>query len=206
MIGKGIDVSYIFIDESGDLGSKKSSSKYFVMAGVKVDDYKKLDRVITKTRRETKKNIITSNEIKGSNLPKEAKIKIFEKLDNVDYEVFIIILEKINRYKFKDAYDNKRLYDNIASELAKLINIDSSSMIFIDKSKNKEEEITDFNKKFIRNLNNFKRFPIEIDHVDSINFYGLQIADLIAWSAFQSAEHKNKEFIDLIKNKLIKKV
>jgi len=197
---------YIFIDESGDLGTKKSSSKYFVMAGVKVDDYKKLDRIITKTRRETKKNLITSNEIKGSNLPKEVKIEIFEKLDNVDYETFIIILEKINRYKFKDAFDNKKLYDNIASELAKLINIDSSSMIFIDKSKNKEEEIIDFNEKFVVNLNNFKRFPVEIDHVDSKNYKGLQLADLIAWSAFQSVENENMEFIDLLKNKVIKKV
>lgn len=41
-------MSYIFIDESGDLGTKKSSSKYFVMAGVKVDDYRKLDRAIKK--------------------------------------------------------------------------------------------------------------------------------------------------------------
>ena len=199
-------MSYILIDESGDLGTKKSSSKYFVMAGVKVDDYKKLDRIITKTRRETKKNLITSNEIKGSNLPKEVKIEIFEKLDNVDYETFIIILEKINRYKFKDAFDNKKLYDNIASELAKLINIDSSSMIFIDKSKNKEEEIIDFNEKFVVNLNNFKRFPVEIDHVDSKNYKGLQLADLIAWSAFQSVENENMEFIDLLKNKVIKKV
>lgn len=199
-------MSYIFIDESGDLGTKKSSSKYFVMAGVKVDDYKKLDRIITKTRRETKKNLITSNEIKGSNLPKEVKIEIFEKLDNVDYETFIIILEKINRYKFKDAFDNKKLYDNIASELAKLINIDSSSMIFIDKSKNKEEEIIDFNEKFVVNLNNFKRFPVEINHVDSKNYKGLQLADLIAWSAFQSVENENMEFIDLLKNKVIKKV
>ena len=31
---------YIFIDESGDLGTKKSSSNYFVMAGIKVDEHK----------------------------------------------------------------------------------------------------------------------------------------------------------------------
>lgn len=150
--------------------------------------------------------MITSNEIKGSNLPEEVKIKIFEKLDNVDYQSFIIVLEKINRYKVEDAYDNKKLYDNLALELAKLINITSSSSIYIDKSKNKEKEIVDFNKKFIENLNNSKRFPIKIDHVDSINYKGLQIADLIAWSTFQSVEYKNTEFIDLIKNKEIKKV
>ena len=39
---------YIFIDESGDLGTKKSSSNYFVMAGIKVDEHKKLDRIIAR--------------------------------------------------------------------------------------------------------------------------------------------------------------
>lgn len=199
-------MSYIFIDESGDLGTKKSSSKYFVMVAIKVEDYKKLDRIISKTRRITKKNIITLNEIKGSNLPKHLKIKIFDKLDNVNYETSIIVFEKINRYKVSDGYDNIKLYDTLASELAKLLNITNATFIFIDKSKNKEEEIIEFDKKFLENLPNFKRFPIKIKHVDSFNYKGLQIADLISWAVFQSAEYKNDEFIDLIKNKEIKRV
>ncbi|WP_304087297.1 DUF3800 domain-containing protein [Methanobrevibacter ruminantium] len=84
---------YIFIDESGDLGTKKSSSNYFVMAGIKVDEHKKLDRIISKTRNPTRKNTL-SNEIKGNNLPKYIKIKILKRLENIDYEVFIIVLKK----------------------------------------------------------------------------------------------------------------
>jgi hypothetical protein len=34
-------MKYIYIDESGDLGSKKSSSGYFVLAGVMVSKPKK---------------------------------------------------------------------------------------------------------------------------------------------------------------------
>ena len=44
-------MSYVFIDESGDLGTKNSSSKYFVMAGIKVINYKTLDRLITKKKK-----------------------------------------------------------------------------------------------------------------------------------------------------------
>ena len=36
-----LSMSYIHIDESGDLGSKQASSKYFVMAAIKVEDSKK---------------------------------------------------------------------------------------------------------------------------------------------------------------------
>lgn len=42
-------MKYIYIDESGDLGSKKSSSGYFVLAGVMVSKPKKRDNLIKNT-------------------------------------------------------------------------------------------------------------------------------------------------------------
>ena len=143
-------MSYIYIDESGDLGTKKASSKYFVMAAVKVENSKKLENIIKKTRRDFKKKMLTSNEVKGGNLPYELKIKILEKLKNMDYEVFIIVFDKENRYKIGYG-DNKKAYDILASRLAKLINIDKPTFIFIDKSKNKQEEIDNFNEFFLNN-------------------------------------------------------
>ena len=54
-------MSYIFIDESGDLGDK--GSKYFVLAAIKVEDEKVLEKLIKKTRKNYKKDIGQSNEI-----------------------------------------------------------------------------------------------------------------------------------------------
>ena len=198
-------MSYIYIDESGDLGTKKASSKYFVMAAVKVENLKKLENIIKKTRRDFKKKMLTSNEVKGGNLPYELKIKILEKLKNMDYEVFIIVFDKENRYKIGYG-DNKKAYDILASRLAKLINIDKPTFIFIDKSKNKQEEIDNFNEFFLNNLNNIKKQPITIEHADSMHYKGLQMADLISWSTFQNFENDNPEFLDIIKNKVVKLV
>ena len=198
-------MSYIYIDESGDLGTKKASSKYFVMAAVKVENSKKLENIIKKTRRDFKKKMLTSNEVKGGNLPYELKIKILEKLKNMDYEVFIIVFNKENRYKIGYG-DNKKAYDILASRLAKLINIDKPTFIFIDKSKNKQEEIDNFNEFFLNNLNNIKKQPITIEHADSMHYKGLQMADLISWSTFQNFENDNPEFLDIIKNKVVKLV
>lgn len=198
-------MSYIYIDESGDLGTKKASSKYFVMASVKVENSKKLENIIKKTRRDFKKKMLTSNEVKGGNLPYELKIKILEKLKNMDYEVFIIVFDKENRYKIGYG-DNKKAYDILASRLAKLINIDKPTFIFIDKSKNKQEEIDNFNEFFLNNLNNIKKQPITIEHADSMHYKGLQMADLISWSTFQNFENDNPEFLDIIKNKVVKLV
>ena len=198
-------MSYIYIDESGDLGTKKASSKYFVMAAIKVENSKKLENIIKKTRRDFKKKMLTSNEVKGGNLPYELKIKILEKLKNMDYEVFIIVFDKENRYKI-GYEDNKKAYDILASRLAKLINIDKPTFIFIDKSKNKQEEIENFNELFLNNLNNIKKQPITIEHADSMHYKGLQMADLISWSTFQNFENDNPEFLDIIKNKVVKLV
>lgn len=198
-------MSYIYIDESGDLGTKKASSKYFVMAAIKVEDSKKLEKIIKKTRRDFKKKMLTSNEVKGGNLPYELKIKILEKLKNIDYEAFIIVFDKENRFKIGYG-DNKKAYDILASRLAKLINIDKPTFIFIDKSKNKQEEIDNFNELFLNNLNNIKKQPIKIEHADSMHYKGLQMADLISWTTFQNFENDNPEFLDMIKNKVVKLV
>lgn len=198
-------MSYIYIDESGDLGTKKASSRYFVMAAIKVEDSKKLEKIIKKTRRDFKKKMLTSNEVKGGNLPYELKIKILEKLKNIDYEVFIIVFDKENRFKIGYG-DNKKAYDILASRLAKLINIDKPTFIFIDKSKNKQEEIDNFNELFLNNLNNIKKQPIKIEHADSMHYKGLQMADLISWTTFQNFENDNPKFLDMIKNKVVKLV
>ena len=38
-------------------------------------------------------------------------------------------------------------------------------------------------------------------YINSKNYKGLQVADLISWSSFQAVERKNNEFIKIIENK-----
>jgi hypothetical protein len=78
IIYKLSNMDYIYIDESGDLGNK--GSKFFVMAGIKVNNPRLLERMITKTRRTYKKEIGKSNEIKGTTTPSKVKKKYFKKI------------------------------------------------------------------------------------------------------------------------------
>ena len=39
-----------------------------------------------------------------------------------------------------------------------------------------------------------------------MHYKGLQMADLISWSTFQNFENDNREFLDMIKNKVVKLV
>ena len=197
-------MEYIYIDESGDLG--KGGSKYFIIAGIMVNDYRNLDRLITKSRRNNKKRIGKSNEIKGTTIPHEIKKKILKRLNKIDYQSFIIVFNKRDRYKINYKNDNHLLYDILSSELAKLINISSSTEVYVDRTRRNKQKIANYNEKFKKNLNNPKNHPISIKHVDSLKYKGVQIADLISWSAYQSIENNNDEYINIVKNKIMKNV
>lgn len=195
-------MKYIYIDESGDLGSRYSSSKYFVFAGIMVDNPKKLNNLIKKSYRKHNK-IKEMAEIKATHTPDNVVLDILNRLNNVDYQAFIIVFNKENMYKIDYGYDINRLYDILASQLAKIIPINQKTFIFIDKSKNKNQ-IPDFNEYFLCNLNNMENYPVEINHVNSVNYKGLQVADLISWSTYQAFENNRYEFIEMIENKSIK--
>lgn len=195
-------MKYIYIDESGDLGSKKSSSEYFVLAGIMVSKPKKLDNLIKNTYRKHK-NVRDMNEIKGTTTPKNVKKDILTRLNNIDYQAFIIVFDKQNMYKINYDQDVNLLYDILASQLAKTIPINEKTIIILDKTKNKNQ-IDDFNRLFNDKLINPKKYPVEIKHVNSVNYKGLQVADLISWSTFQSVERKNNEFIKIVENKSVK--
>ena len=199
-------MNYIYIDESGDLGDKYSSSKYFVLAAIVVNNPKNLNRIIKETKRKYSDIIGRDLEVKGNKTDRNVLKKILGKLDNVDYEVLAIFLDKQNRYNVPGFYNHNVLYDALASKLAEKIIINSPTNVIVDKSKSKHEEILVFNERFSSCLNNFDNFSVNINHANSINYKGLQIADIIAWSIFQSLEYGNSEFINLIRNKDVSEV
>ncbi|MBQ9161287.1 MAG: DUF3800 domain-containing protein [Methanobrevibacter sp.] len=199
-------MKYIYIDESGDLGDKYSSSKYFVIGAIIVDNPKNLNRIIKEARKKYNNIIGRDLEIKGTKTNRQIIKKILGKLDNIDYDVFVIYLDKKNVYDIPNFYNHNVLYDVLASKLAENIKIDSPTTVIVDKSKNKQEEIINFNERFILGLDNNNNHSININHVNSINYKGLQIADLVSWAVFQNLEHGNSEFMELIKNKTIMEV
>ncbi|MBQ6099845.1 MAG: DUF3800 domain-containing protein [Methanobrevibacter sp.] len=196
-------MDYIYIDESGELAKQ---TDYFVFGAIITNAPKEIDNLIKKTRKNYKKQLGNISEIKGYTTDDYILKKILKKLNNTDCRVVGIILDKKNIYKVRHSYDYNILYDTLASKLAQEISINNSTSIIVDKCKNKKEEINNFNKQFTSNLNNSKNHSVDIKHANSIHYSGLQMADIMAWSIFQSVERDNSEFIDLIQNKTIKRV
>ena len=193
-------MDYIYIDELGDLAKQ---TDYFVFGAIITSNPKEISNIIKNIRNKYKNQLGNTSEIKGYNTDDYIIRKILKKLNNTNSKVVGIILDKKNIYKIHHRDDYHILYDTVASKLAREININNPTSIIVDKSKNKPSEITNFNKLFKSNLNNFKNHSVDIKHANSIHYIGLQMADIIAWSIFQSVERNNSEFVDLIQNKRI---
>lgn len=196
-------MKYIFIDESGDLGDSYNSSKHFIIGAIIVDYPEDLKKIIKKTRKKYRNLMHKSPEIKGNKTDKYVIKKVLQKINNIECETLAIYLDKQNLDRIPSFYKHHALYDEIASKLAEKIKISSPTCIIVDKSKFNLDDINNFNDKFSSKLNNPENHPISILHGDSINYKGLQIADLISWSVFQKVEHNNPQYLDLILNKKI---
>ncbi|WP_407378949.1 DUF3800 domain-containing protein [Methanobrevibacter sp.] len=195
-------MDYIYIDESGELAKQ---TKYFVIGAILVKNPNTLDRLVKKARIIHMKKIGKSKELKGNRTPKSVLKKLLKKLNKLDYEAVVVVLDKKNKYKIVNNHDYNILYDTIASELAKELKITNPTNIIIDKCKPKEKYVDNFNNMFLPNLDNVNCYTVDIKHEDSVNHKGLQIIDIIVWSVFQSVEHGDSSFIDLLDNVVIKR-
>lgn len=200
-----VKIKYLFIDESGNLGFSKSSSRYFIISTLIIEDLVQIDKIIKNIRRNKfKKELKNVMELKATKSSENIKFYIFKQVNSLkNAEIFHIILDK---YKVKSLFlknQKHKLYNFVAGKLAQNIIIDNVDFqIIIDKSKDlflQKEFNLYFEKLLIDKSKNSK--CIKILHAHSHNYSGLQIVDFIAWSCYQLYENKNSTYNDLIQIK-----
>jgi len=190
----------MYLDESGDLGTKSSSSKFLILAALVVENPKDLDRIIKNMRRHKfKKELKKASEIKANRSSAEVISYMLKKLNSVEgVKVYYIVLDKSKIYSNYLRSDKHKLYNFVAGKLAKNINISNTNFeIKIDKSKGNLFLQEDFNKYFDGSLKeNCKEVVCKIEHSYSHSWSGLQFADVLAWSCFQKFEFNDEDFIN----------
>ncbi len=202
-------MSYIFLDESGDLGFKPTSSKWFIFTIVLASHHKKIEKVIKNIRKSLKKKykIKELHAYHADPLTRHRMLKNLAELE--DLKVLCVILNKKKVYT--DLQNQKNyLYNYTANILLdrlhnkKLIKTDEPINLYIDKK--------DTNK-FIRN--NFQKYlednllkrgnsgKIEIKIKASHTEKCLQAVDFVSWAIFRKYEKNDYEYYNDIKDKII---
>ncbi|MFQ6010537.1 MAG: DUF3800 domain-containing protein, partial [Candidatus Aenigmatarchaeota archaeon] len=84
---------YVHVDESGDMGFSKSSSRYFILTLLVNDDDTIFDRIIKKTRqKKLKKKFKKKHELKASKVSDDATEYLLKRLSGEDVKIFAIIV------------------------------------------------------------------------------------------------------------------
>src|SRR3989344_755476 len=134
-------MTYIFLDESGDLGFKKTSSKWFLFTLVAIDEPRKLDKIIKKARKSLKKkHKHRFSELHAYHCDDITRIRILKSLAEIDIFIVTTILNK--KKVHVDLQNQKNYLYNFTANiiLDRLINkniIDEKSVtsLLVDKKK-----------------------------------------------------------------------
>lgn len=205
-------MSYIFVDESGDLGfdfKKKGTSKYFLISFLFVPS-------TTKRRRTTKivsKVFLTlknSKKRKSGTLHayKESPVirfRLLNKLAKEDVKIMTICLDKEKVYTNIQAEENL-LYSNITNILLNKIYtrklIPKGERIELIASRRATNKLLNNNFKEYIESNKNNKLDINVSIVSPEKDKCLQAVDFVSWSIYKKYQKGDYSYYNVIKNKI----
>lgn len=205
-------MSYIFFDESGDLGfnPKKKSSKYFVIAFMFVENKGPVEKVIKKaarslSKKELKKHVGVLHACKEK--PK-TRTKVLKTLGEKKISVISIYLNKKKVYtKLQD--EKHVLYNYVTNILLDRIFtkniIPKNSPIRLIASRRETNKFLNHNFKgyLKRQVKSNHKLDIQIEIKPPSSEKCLQAVDFICWAIYQKREKGDESYFRLIKDKVI---
>lgn len=200
---------YIFIDESGDLGFKKSSSKWFVFTMAIVTSARSLEHVVKKVWRSLKTSDKNLGELHAHRAPNVVRKRMLKKVGDLkDLKILAVVLDK-SRVPAHVRTNADQLYTRIARMLfiecisREVLSVDEQLEIIIDRKDTSEKKRDDL----LRNI----QIPVEIAGFSKTNIVlasshkekSLQAVDFISWAIFRKYETNDLSFYKLLENKII---
>jgi hypothetical protein len=205
----------VFVDESGDLGFKPSSTRFFVVAFISCNHFGlgKEMRHLLKKLHTRQKYSYAHNELKFSKMAPDCRKATIEKLALSGSYLGVIVVEK-SKILPRLRPDPTILYNylvvqNIVQALFPSIVNTQQFHLVMDKSKSKVK-IQDFDD-YVRSKISFVSYTngatvpkhtIKCEHLDSEGEPCLQAVDTLAGTYFQAYENGDSQYKNLINHRL----
>jgi len=201
-------VAYIFLDESGDLGFKKSSSKWFLFAIAITNDARALERVIKKVWRPLKKKYKKLGELHASHEKDTTRKLVLKQLSEVsDLKILCVVLNKKKVYV--DLQNQKNyLYNYTANVLLdrlhtkEVLGPKEPIHLFVDRKDTKKRLRENFVNYLTGSMKKRRDGSFVVELHSSHENKSLQAVDFISWALFRKYEHGDYEFYEIIKSKI----
>ncbi len=202
-------MAFIFLDESGDLGFKPTSSKWFIFTIVLTNNHRKIEKVVKKIRESLKKKYKKVNELHAYHSQPIVREKMLRLLAaDKDLKVLCVILNKKKVYV--DLQNQKNYLYNFTANILldrlhnkKLINTDEPIELYIDQKDTNKFIRNNFEKYLKDNFNKRGSNRVNIKIKPSHTEKCLQAVDFISWAIFRKYEQGDCLYYELIKDSII---
>ncbi len=202
-------MAIIFLDESGDLGFKKTSSRWFLFTIALVSRPRTLERVIKKVWKPLKKKHKKLGELHASQEKDITRKRVLKMLSEVsDLKVLCVILNKQKVYI--DLQNQKNyLYNYTANVLLdrlhtkEVLPTGEPIHLYIDRKDTKKQLRENFIGYLTTSMRKRREDPFNVTLHASHENKSLQAVDFISWAIFRKYEHGNYEFYEIIKSKIV---
>ncbi len=202
-------MAYIFLDESGDLGFKKTSSRWFLFTIALTSEPRSLERVTKKIWSNLRKKHKRIGELHAShekNVTRERMLKSLNEIKDLKILCTILNKEKVyidlqNQKNYLYNYTANILLDRLHTK--EVVSMNEPIHLYIDR-KDTKKYLRD---NFINYLSNSMKkrrdtnFDIQL-HASHEN-KSLQAVDFISWAIFRKYERGDYKFYDIIKSKIV---
>lgn len=206
-------MSYIFLDESGDLGfdfQKAKTSKFFVITFLFARNKNLLEHIVKKifhgfTNKELRHH---PNILHGHKETPKTRIKVLKLLAAEDTSILSIYLNK--RKVYTKLQDEKHVVYNYVTNILldrvytkKLIPLDQP--IYLIASRRKTNKFLNQNfKTYLKNqVKTNHKLKLSIEIKSPIQEKALQIVDMACWAIFRKREYNDESYILILKDKII---
>jgi len=205
-------MSYIFLDESGDLGfnfSKSKTSRFFIISVLFIHDKRPLEKVVKNTHSALKK----VHKKRGGTLHsyKESpttRIRLLRSLNTYELKIMTICLDKSKVYtKLQEEKDI--LYNYVTNILLDRIFtkklVDKNQKIHLIASKKETNKFLNLNfKNYLTNqARNNHNINIKVEIKTPFQEKSLQAIDFVCWSMFRKYEHGDDYYYKIIENLIV---
>lgn len=205
-------MSYIFIDESGDLGfeKSKSNSKYFIITALFIPEKKSLEKLIKKIHSTLRKKVktISGGVLHSVKEKPTTRKRLLKLLLQIKLSIMVIYLDKTKVYT--DLQNEKHiLYNYITNILIdriftkKLIDKDKNIVLIASKRETNKYLNLNFRDYLKRVIKNNHKLDIEILIKTPSEEKSLQVVDFVSWSVFRKYESGDSEYYKIIKNLIV---
>lgn len=202
------NMTYIFLDESGDLGFGKHSTRWFVITIAVISDFRPLEKVVKKIWRSLPKKYKKHGELHANYHDNTTRRKMLKELARIDeLKILYVVINKENVPIEKRDEENLYAYaTQVLLDRAQSLNVIYSGKqisLCADRRGTKKK----FQEYFVNNVSslmaNRNDLQVSISLETSHKNKSLQAVDFISWSIFRKYERGDDMYYKLLEKKLI---